>query len=60
MLDQNALKLWRYRYWLYPRDPQFVPKACVVLDLETISEDNAAVHGSEYTSVIRREAIHVR
>jgi hypothetical protein len=33
VLDQNALKPWRYRYWLYPRDPEFVSKACVVLDL---------------------------
>jgi len=35
VLDQNALKPWRYRYWLYPRDPDFVSKACVVLDLYT-------------------------
>ena len=33
ILDENVLKPWRYRYWLYPRDPQFVPKACVVLNL---------------------------
>jgi len=33
MLKQNALKPWQYRYWLFPRDPDFVAKACVVLDL---------------------------
>jgi hypothetical protein len=33
ILAQNALKPWRYRYWLFPRDPEFVSKACVVLDL---------------------------
>ena len=33
ILNQNALKPWRYRYWLYPRDPEFVSKACRVLDL---------------------------
>ena len=33
MLQQNALKPWQYRYWLFPRDPDFVTKACVVLDL---------------------------
>ena len=33
ILDQNALKPWRYRYWLFPRDPDFVNKACVILDL---------------------------
>jgi hypothetical protein len=32
-LRQDALKPWRYRYWLFPRDPDFVSKACVVLDL---------------------------
>ena len=33
ILAQNALKPWRYRYWLFPRDPDFVRKACVILDL---------------------------
>jgi hypothetical protein len=33
ILKHNALKPWQYRYWLFPRDPEFVPKACVVLDL---------------------------
>jgi hypothetical protein len=33
ILAQNALKPWRYHYWLFPRDPDFVSKACVILDL---------------------------
>lgn len=33
ILAEDALKPWRYRYWLFPRDPDFVDKACVVLDL---------------------------
>jgi hypothetical protein len=33
ILAEDALKPWRYRYWLFPRDPDFVGKACVVLDL---------------------------
>jgi hypothetical protein len=33
ILDENVLKPWRYTYWLFPRDPNFVSKACVVLDL---------------------------
>lgn len=33
ILRQDALKPWRYRYWLFPRDPDFVSKACVILDL---------------------------
>jgi len=33
ILQQNVLKPWQYCYWLFPRDPDFVSKACVVLDL---------------------------
>jgi hypothetical protein len=33
ILAEDALKPWRYRYWLFPQDPDFVRKACVVLDL---------------------------
>jgi hypothetical protein len=32
-LRQDALKPWRYRYWLFPRDPEFVSRACLILDL---------------------------
>ena len=33
ILAENTLKPWRYTYWLFPRDPDFISKACVVLDL---------------------------
>jgi hypothetical protein len=33
ILRQDALKPWRYRHWLFPRDPDFVSRACVILDL---------------------------
>jgi hypothetical protein len=32
-LDQDALKPWRHRSWIFPRDPEFAAKAAVVLDL---------------------------
>jgi len=32
-LDQDALKPWRHRSWIFPRDPDFAAKAAVVLDL---------------------------
>jgi DDE superfamily endonuclease len=32
-LDQDALKPWRHRSWIFPRDPDFAAKAGVVLDL---------------------------
>jgi len=34
-LDQDALKPWRHRSWIFPRDPDFAAKAAVVLDLYT-------------------------
>jgi DDE superfamily endonuclease len=32
-LDEDALKPWRHRSWIFPRDPDFAVKAGVVLDL---------------------------
>ena len=32
-LRQDALRPWRHRTWIFPRDPQFARKAGVVLDL---------------------------
>jgi hypothetical protein len=33
ILDADAIKPWRYEYWIFPRDPQFADKAGRVLDL---------------------------
>jgi hypothetical protein len=33
ILDRHALKPWRFRSWLFPRDPDFAAKAGRVLDL---------------------------
>jgi hypothetical protein len=33
ILDQDALKPWRFRMWIFPRDPDFAAKAGRVLDL---------------------------
>lgn len=32
-LDEDAIKPWQYRSWIFPRDPQFEQKAGRVLDL---------------------------
>jgi hypothetical protein len=32
-LTEDALKPWRHRSWIFPRDPGFAAKAAVVLDL---------------------------
>jgi hypothetical protein len=33
LLHADALKPWRYAYWICPRDPQFAENAAAVLDL---------------------------
>jgi hypothetical protein len=33
ILDADAIKPWRYKYWIFPRDPHFVEKAGPILDL---------------------------
>jgi len=33
ILDTDAIKPWRYKYWIFPRDPQFAEKAGPILDL---------------------------
>jgi hypothetical protein len=33
ILDADTIKPWRYRYWIFPRDPLFLSKAEVVLGL---------------------------
>ena len=33
LLDCDAIQPWRYRYWIFPRDVHFGPKAATILDL---------------------------
>lgn len=33
ILDMDAIKPWRYQYWIFPRDPHCVEKAGPILDL---------------------------
>jgi hypothetical protein len=33
ILDADAIKPWRYEYWIFPRDPHFAERAGRVLDL---------------------------
>jgi hypothetical protein len=33
MLATDAIKLWRYKYWIFPRDPHFAEKAGPILGL---------------------------
>lgn len=33
ILDRDAIRPWRFRCWLFPRDPDFVEKAGIIVDL---------------------------
>jgi hypothetical protein len=65
ILDRDALKPWRYRSWLFPRDPQFAEKAGRVLDLyagfwegQPLPSDDCIVSADEKTSIQARRRCH--
>jgi DDE superfamily endonuclease/Homeodomain-like domain len=59
MLRQDALKPWQYRYWLFPRDPDFVSKACVVLDLYAGFWEGQRLTPNEYLLSADEKSIQV-
>jgi len=59
ILAQNALKPWRYQYWLFPRDPEFVPKACTVLDLYAGFWQGQRLGPHEYVLSVDEKTIQV-
>ncbi len=59
ILAQDALKPWRYRYWLFPRDPSFVQKACVVLDLYAGFWQGQRLGADEYVLSVDEKTIQV-
>lgn len=65
LLDQAAIKPWRYRYWIFPRDAQFVSKASRLLDLYAGAWDGVplgpkdfVISSDEKTSIQARRRIH--
>lgn len=65
ILDADAIKPWRYRYWIFPRDPQFVEKAGRVLDLyagtwegKSLGRKDFIISSDEKTSIQARLRIH--
>jgi hypothetical protein len=66
ILDTDAIKPWRYQYWIFPRDPKFSEKAERVLDLyagswegKPLSRRDYIINSDEKTSIqarIRRHA----
>ncbi len=64
-LAEDAIRPWRYRSWIFPRDPLFAEKAGVVLDLyarvfegEPLSPREYVLCADEKTSIQARERIH--
>jgi DDE superfamily endonuclease len=48
ILDADAIKPWRYEYWIFPRDPQFADKAARVLDLYAGFWEGKPLGGRDY------------
>ena len=64
-LSEDALKPWRYRSWIFPRDPDFEAKAGPILDLyggrfegKPLRADEHVVCADEKTSIQARARIH--
>jgi hypothetical protein len=61
VLESDAIKPWQHRCWIFPRDPLFVPKARVVLDLyegfwqgQPLSPEDYIISADEKTSIQAR------
>jgi hypothetical protein len=64
-LDQDAIRPWQHRCWIFPRDPQFPAKAGRILDLyhrqwegQPLRADEFVISTDEKTSVQARRRIH--
>lgn len=65
ILQRDALRPWRSHVWLFPRDPAFLEKASVVLDLyarqwegQPLGEDEYVLSADEKTSIQARGRRH--
>ena len=64
-LSQDAIRPWRQRSWIFPRDPDFASKAGRVLDLyagcwdgETLGKRDYVISADEKTSIQARIRCH--
>jgi len=65
ILDTDAIKPWRYKYWLFPRDPRFAEKAGPLLDLyagrwqgQPLGSKDHILSADEKTSIQARRRCH--
>ena len=64
-LDQDAIRPWQHRSWIFPRDPQFEQKAGRVLDLyqgcwqgQPLGNDEFVISADEKTRIQARVRLH--
>jgi len=64
-LHEDAIRPWRYRSWIFPRDPQFASKAGRILDLyervwngHCLEDDEFVISADEKTSIQARRRRH--
>lgn len=64
-LEEDALKPWKHRTWIYPRDPEFGVKASPALDLyegrfegRPLEPDEFVLSSDEKTSIQARVCCH--
>jgi len=64
-LDEDAIRPWTFRSWIFPRDPDFEAKAARVLDLYAgefegtmLMEDEYVISADEKTSIQARCRCH--
>jgi DDE superfamily endonuclease len=64
-LAEDAIRPWRHRSWLFPRDPNFAAKAGPILDLYAgqwdgapLSPDDYVISADEKTSIQARRRRH--
>ena len=65
ILDTDAIKPWRYKYWIFPRDPRFAEKAGPILDLyagmwqgKPLGSNDHILSADEKTSIQARRRCH--
>lgn len=64
-LNEDAIRPWRHRMWIFPRDPNFEEKAARVLDLyhrtwqgQPLEPDEYVLCADEKTSIQARHRLH--
>jgi hypothetical protein len=65
-LNEDAIRPWQHRSWIFPRDPQFALKAGQILDLyqkvwngRPLKEDEFVLSADEKTSIQARNRRHL-